>query len=170
MEQKELYKATIRMIQDRGVNLDEVAELVMDLQKPYLPNLKFEDARDSVYAVLRKREVQNAVATGIFLDKASEQGLVDDPLQSSLVTDDPLYGIDEILALSIVNIYGSIGLTNFGYLDKKKPGVIAKINKEKDGKVNTFLDDLICAIAASSASRIAHRARDGEFDEDDEDR
>ena len=35
-----------------------------------------------------------------------------------------VYGIDEILALSIVNIHGSIALTNFGYADKLKPGII----------------------------------------------
>ncbi len=74
---------------------------------------------------------------------------------SLLQKDDGLYGVDEILALSIVNIYGSIGLTNFGYLDKKKPGVIGKINDEKNGKVNTFLDDIVAAIAAATASRIA---------------
>ncbi|ACB83704.1 phosphatidylglycerophosphatase A [Natranaerobius thermophilus] len=166
MEYNELYQATLAMLKERGVDLDEIAELVLDLQKPYLPKLTLEDARDSVDAVLEKREVQNAILTGIYLDIASEKGDVDEPLQSLLLTDDPLYGVDEILALSIVNIYGSIGLTNFGYLDKEKPGVIDKINKEKGGKVNTFLDDLICAIAASSASRIAHRARDGEFDRD----
>ncbi len=165
-EYNELYQATLAMLKDREVDLDEVAQLVLDLQKPYLSHLKFEDARESVDAVLKKREVQNAITTGIYLDMASEKNEVDEPLQSLLVTDDPLYGIDEILALSIVNIYGSIGLTNFGYLDKEKPGVIEKINKEKGGKVNTFLDDLICAIAAASASRIAHRARDGEFDDD----
>ncbi|OWZ83282.1 phosphatidylglycerophosphatase A [Natranaerobius trueperi] len=166
MEYNQLHQATLAMLKDRGVNLDEVAKLVLELQKPYLDNLTFEDARNSVDAVLRKREVQNAVATGIYLDIASEKGEVDEPLQSLLLTDDPLYGVDEILALSIVNIYGSIGLTNFGYLDKEKPGVIERINNEKSGKVNTFLDDLIAALAAASASRIAHRAKDGEFDEE----
>ena len=53
------------------------------------------------------------------------------PLASMLRNDDNLYGIDEILSLSIVNVYGSIGLTNFGYLDKLKPGIIGSINDKK---------------------------------------
>ncbi len=167
MKSNTLYQATLKMLHNRGVDLDELAELVLELQQPYVPNLTPEDARKSVDAVLEKREVQNAIVTGIYLDKASENGEVEEPLQSLLKEDDPLYGIDEILALSIVNIYGSIGLTNFGYLDKKKPGVIKKFSNEKNGKVNTFLDDLLCAVAASSASRIAHRSRDEKYNDND---
>ena len=76
-----------------------------------------------------------------------------------LRNDDNLYGIDEILSLSIVNVYGSIGLTNFGYLDKLKPGIIGSINDKKNS-VNTFLDDIVAAIAAAASARIAHRARE----------
>ena len=41
-------------------------------------------------------------------------------------------------------VYGSIALTNFGFIDKKKYGIIAKLNDEgKDsGVVNTFIDDI----------------------------
>jgi len=75
---------------------------------------------------------------------------------SILKNDDALYGIDEILALSITNIYGTIGLTNFGYLDKAKPGILAELNSKTSGKVNTFLDDIVAAIIAAACSRIAH--------------
>jgi len=76
-----------------------------------------------------------------------------------LLNDYGLYGIDEILALSIVNVYGSIGFTNFGYVDKLKPGIIGKLDREgkEAGKCNTFLDDIVGAIAAAAASSIAHR-------------
>ena len=70
--------------------------------------------------------------------------------------DEGLYGIDEILCLSIVNVYGSIGLTNFGYVDKIKPGIIGKLNDEKSNCCNTFIDDVVGALAAAAASRIAH--------------
>ena len=42
-------------------------------------------------------------------------------LNDILSEDEPLYGVDEILALSIVSVYGSIGFTNYGYIDKVKP-------------------------------------------------
>lgn len=160
---EQMLEATMNSLKERGVVIEEIAELVVEVQKPYVPQLTLSEALDHVYAVLKKREVQNAVLTGLFLDTAAEKGYPDEPLKSLLKTDDPLYGIDEILALSIVNIYGSIGLTNFGYLDKKKPGVIGKINKEKKGKVNTYLDDIVAAIVAATASRLAHRNGDDEY-------
>ncbi len=70
--------------------------------------------------------------------------------------DEPLYGCDEILALSIVNVFGSIGLTNFGYIDKMKPGILEVLNDKTGKQKNTFLDDIVGAIAASASSRIAH--------------
>jgi phosphatidylglycerophosphatase A len=111
-----------------------------------------------VVAVLRKREVQNAILTGIQLDELAEKGLLDYPLQDMVINDYSLYGIDEILAFSIVNVYGSIGFTIFGYIDKVKPGILKEIDiKDKEKEVcHTFLDDLVGAVAAAAASRIAH--------------
>lgn len=157
----ELFEATLKWLEKRRIRIDDIAWLTWEIQSPYIENLNIQDARESVGAVLKKREVQNAILTGIFLDKAAEEEYVEEPLLSQLKEDDPLFGIDEVLALSIVNIYGSIGLTNFGYLDKEKPGVIKKLNQRQANKeVNTFLDDLVAAIAAAAASRLAHKARD----------
>ena len=64
------------------------------------------------------------------------------------------------MVLSICNVYGTIGLTNFGYVDKLKPGIIGKLDEigKKTNKCHTFLDDIIGAIAAAAASKIAHNA------------
>jgi phosphatidylglycerophosphatase A len=146
----------------RGVSLDQLARLVLDLQRAFVPGLCVEECAESVDAVLSKREVCNALLTGIALDELAEQGLLPEPLCGTVLRDDPLFGIDEVLALSIVNIYGSIGFTNFGYLDKVKPGVVGLVDRggNGSGRCNTFLDDLIAAVAAAAASRIAHRHRD----------
>lgn len=158
----ELEKAALDLLEQRGVSLEEIAELVHDLQTPYLPNLTMEVCMDNVKAVLRKREVQNAVLTGIELDILAEKGQLSSPLQEIIQNDEGLFGVDEVLALAIVNVYGSIGLTNFGYLDKLKPKVIERLDSLKDdSEVNTFLDDIVGAIAASAASRIAHAYPDG---------
>ncbi len=53
-------------------------------------------------------------------------------------------------------MYGSIGLTNFGYVDKIKPGILAKLNDHNQEKCHTFLDDIVGAIAAAASSRLAH--------------
>nr|PZN72562.1 MAG: phosphatidylglycerophosphatase A [Bacillota bacterium] len=154
-----MYKTVVKMLEDRGVTLREIAEVVHEIQKNYYDSLPLEECLESVEAVVRKREVQNAVLTGLALDMLAEQGKLPEPLQSIVASDDFLFGVDEILALSITNIYGSIGLTNFGYLDKTKPLVIGRLNSHKNGNCHTFLDDLVSAIAAAAASRIAHARR-----------
>ncbi len=152
----------VRMLKDRGVDLDCIAGLVLELQLPYNPQLTQEECCRNVEKVLEKREVQNAILTGLVLDIYAERGLLPEPLQSILTRDDPLYGVDEVLALSITNIYGSIGFTNFGYLDKVKSGILENINTKKEGVVNTFLDDLVAAIAAAAAARLAHQYKQSE--------
>lgn len=146
------------LLQERGVTVKDIAELVYFLQKNYHPDLKMGDCVENVEAVLSKREVQNALLTGIQLDILAEKGMLDEPLQSIIQTDEGLYGVDEILAFSIVNVYGSIGFTNYGYIDKLKPGILKMLNDKSDGKVNTYLDDIVGAIAAAASSRLAHRA------------
>lgn len=143
-----------KMLIERGVKIEDIAKLVYFLQSKYYA-ITLEECISSVNRVLEKREVQNAILTGIALDILAEEDKLDEPLLSILKRDEPLYGIDEILALSITNIYGSIGLTNFGYLDKVKIGVLKSLNV-KGPQVHTFLDDLVAGIAAAASARIAH--------------
>lgn len=153
------YNASVKILADRGVQLDQIAQVVLAIQKGYYPELTEAECLAGVEAVLKKREVQHAVLTGVALDVLAEQGLLPEPLQGIVETDDFLYGVDEILALSITNVYGTIGLTNFGYLDKTKPMIIGELNENKSGRCHTFLDDLVAAIAAAAASKIAHSRR-----------
>lgn len=152
-----MKEIVIERLKERGVSIEEIAELVYDLQKDYV-DITINDAIDNVHKVLSKREVQNAILTGIEIDVLAEKGLIREPLLSIIQKDKSLYGIDEILALSITNIYGSIGFTNFGYLDKIKLGIIGEIDKK--GKISdechTFLDDMISGVIAAACSRIAH--------------
>jgi len=149
----------VKMLSERGVELKEIAELTLELQAKYIEDLTLEMCLEHVEKVVMKREVQNAILTGLELDILTEKNLIDEPLKSMLMNDYGLYGVDEVLALAIVNVYGSIGFTNFGYVDKLKPGVIKKIDDlgKEEGRCNTFLDDIVGAIAAAAASSIAHR-------------
>lgn len=156
----ELLKSeTIKLLESRGVTLADIAEIVVAIQGGYFEDLGLKECVDTVEAVIEKREVQHAIMTGITLDILAEKGLVPEPLLSILRADDFLYGVDEVLALCITNVYGSIGLTNFGYLDKEKPGIIGVLNEKKGGEVHTFLDDLVASIAAAAAARIAHQKK-----------
>jgi phosphatidylglycerophosphatase A len=154
---RELYEHTLKLLQTRGVPIKDIGELVYFLQKEYIPSLDMATCVENVNKVLEKREVQNAVITGVVLDQLAERKALPQPLQSIIETDEGLYGIDEIIALAIINVYGSIGYTNFGYVDKVKPGILKRLNDKTSGHVNTFLDDIVGAIAAAAASRLAHQ-------------
>lgn len=152
-----LTKEAIDLLKERGVDLEDIGKLVLDLQKDYNENLTLEDSIENVRKVLEKREIVHAILTGIALDQVAERGLLDEPISNIILDDEALYGIDEIIPLSIVNVYGTIGLTNYGYLDKEKKGILRELDENKcDNQCNTFLDDIVAALAAAAASRIAH--------------
>jgi phosphatidylglycerophosphatase A len=158
---QEMHQTVISLLEKRGVPVEEIARIVMFLQQEYIPDLTPEACLESVHAVLRKREVQNALLTGIQLDMLAEEGRLISPLQELIASDESLYGVDEVLSLAIINLYGSIGFTNYGYVDKLKHGILARLNDKRNG-VHTFLDDLVGAIAAAASSRLAHRSRRAE--------
>lgn len=160
VNQETLEEKAKELLKSRGVEISDIAELVMFLQKKYVPKLTLEECIEQVEGVLSKREVHNAIITGIQMDILAEENKLLQPLQKIIEEDEGLYGIDEVLALSIVNVYGSIGFTNFGYIDKVKPGILEKLNAHDGHAVHTFLDDIVGAIAASAASRLAHAQPD----------
>ncbi|MGP4061414.1 phosphatidylglycerophosphatase A family protein [Halobacillus litoralis] len=159
-----LEKTAREWLLARGVTIDDMADLVYYLQSKYHEELSMDDCRYNVNKVLTKREVQNAIITGIQLDQLAEKKLLEEPLQSTIEVDESLYGIDEIIAFSIVNVYGSIGFTNYGYIDKQKPGILQKLNDKSSGECHTFLDDIVGAIAAAASSRLAHSIAGDEED------
>lgn len=153
-------KAARDLLIERGVSIKEIADIVYEMQSKYSETLTLEDCIESVNAVLEKREIQHAVLVGIELDKLAEKKQLSEPLQSIVETDEGLFGVDETIALGSVFGYGSIAVTTFGYLDKEKMGIINKLDTKRNGEVHTFLDDLVCSIAANASSRLAHRIRD----------
>lgn len=160
MKNYEMKSLCIKMLEERGVTLESIAEIVIFLQKRHIPDLELSSCLEAIHSVLQKNEVQHAIMTGISLDILTEQKNIPfTQLQTMLENDEGLYGVDEVMAYGICNLYGSIALTNFGYVDKEKPGIIGTLNEKKEGVCQTFLDDIVGAIAASAASRIAHSGK-----------
>ncbi|GGB58276.1 phosphatidylglycerophosphatase A family protein [Fictibacillus barbaricus] len=158
---REVEAAARRLLNERGVTIPEIAEIVYEMQIPFSPGLTIEECIESVDAVLMKREIQHAILVGVELDILAEQRKLSEPLQSIVEQDEGLFGVDETIALGAVFGYGSIAVTTFGHLDKFKMGIIQKLDtKIANGKVHTFLDDLVASIAANASSRLAHRLRD----------
>ncbi len=151
-----MYDKCVKLLEDRGVTLEDIVDLVHYLQGKYHPEIGHDEMLETIQGVIGKREVQHAILTGILIDQVAESDFDMDPeLRETLMEDYSLYGIDEVLAYGICNLYGSIALTNYGFIDREKPGILAKIN-EHGTQCNVFLDDIVGAIAASAASKIAH--------------
>lgn len=151
-----MYDECIALLKSRGVEIKDIVDCVLFIQKEHNPNIDVLIVEKSIEMIISKREVQHAILTGIELDLAQEEGTIHSQRLNDILKDDAsLYGVDEVLAYGICNIYGSIALTNFGYIDRVKPGIIGKLNDDSK-RCNTFLDDIVGAIAASAASRIAH--------------
>ncbi len=159
---KEVTKATREALKKRGVQIEDIAKIVYEMQIPYNHGLTLQDCVNSVERVLEKREMQHAILVGIELDILAEKGELSAPLQQIVESDEGLFGVDETIALGAVFTYGSIAVTTFGHLDKNKIGIINELDTKKGNGIHTFLDDLVASIAACAASRIAHRTRDFE--------
>ncbi|KYG59143.1 phosphatidylglycerophosphatase A [Planococcus maritimus] len=157
---EEVTKATHEALERRGVKIQDIAEIVLEMQLPFNEGLTIEHCAESVESVLRKREMQHALLVGIELDELAEQGKLSQPIQQIIGSDEGLFGVDEMIGLGAVLTYGSIAVTTFGHLDKNKTGIIHKLDTKYGGQVHTFLDDLVSSVAACASARIAHRTRD----------
>lgn len=145
------------LLEGRGVTMQDMVDCVVFLQRQFIENIDEAKVRTNIVSVINKREVQHAILTGVHLDIAAEKNDFGGEVLNGIIrNDEGLYGIDEVLAYGIVNLYGSIALTNFGYIDRVKPGIIGTLNDHNNGTCNTFLDDIVGAIAASAASKLAH--------------
>ncbi|EFY09202.1 phosphatidylglycerophosphatase A [Erysipelothrix rhusiopathiae ATCC 19414] len=152
-----MYDKCVALLKSRGVEISDIIECVVFLQKDYVEDIDSIDIKPIVNSVLNKREVQHALITGINIDISVENNNFGGNFIEDIIhRDEGLYGIDEVLAYGICNLYGSIALTNYGYIDKVKPGIIGTLNEHNNGTCNTFLDDIVGAIAASAASKLAH--------------
>lgn len=157
---KNLKRITIQKLKEKGIKIEELASLVYQIQIDYCPNLTKKECKTAIDSILSKREVIHTILTGLLLDEYADK-YPEEPINQIIKNDLGTYGTDETLALGILNLYGTIAFTNFGYLDKIKPGIIGIIDKKGKNKeyCTTFLDDIVAAIVAAAASKIAHNQK-----------
>ena len=152
----ELKEHVKSMLEKRGVTLRDMAEIVYDLQVPYNNSLSIDYCEEIIDSILGKTEVQNALILGVEIDKLHEKGLIEDKYLNEMISKDAgIFGLDEIIGLNLTYCYGTIAITNFGYLDKVKPKIIGKLDNSKK-QTNVFLDDLVCGICAAACGKLAH--------------
>ncbi|MBN2541001.1 MAG: phosphatidylglycerophosphatase A [Bacilli bacterium] len=154
----EMLQMNIEKLKQRGVELDEIAQIAFLQQSKWNPEISYQDCKDSVEKILSLRDVFHILQLGAEIDRLTEQKAFQGPIQEILASDLGMFGIDELFGLELSGMYGTIGKTNFGDIDVNKPGVVARLNEDGKGDkpaCHTFLDDIVGAIAAAASTRVA---------------
>ena len=154
----EMFELNKKKLLERGVTIESIAQITYNQQSKYSDNVSMKVCIESVKKILSFREIFHLVQLSVDIDKLVEKNAFSEPIQSIMQSDLGMFGIDELFGLSIASLYGTIGQTNFGDIDVNKPGIVGKLNEEGKGdkpRCNTFLDDIVGAIAAAAAIRIS---------------
>jgi len=154
----EMFQMNIDKLKERGVTVEEIAEVAFRQQSKWNPNISFQECKDSVDKILSLRDVFHLLQLGAEIDRLTEENAFHGPIQSILASDLGMFGIDELFGLELAGLYGTIGKTNFGDIDVNKPGIVSKLNelgKAENKACHTFLDDIVGAIAAAASTRVA---------------
>lgn len=149
------YNSVIDSLNKRNISIEDIAKITYELQKDHSPNVSVKTYAKNIDEILHRHEVLNNALTAFALDDLAEAHELPEPLQTIVARDFSLFGVDESLAISITNLYGTIGITNFGYVDKVKKGIIRRLDEDKN-HVNTFADDIIGAVAVAAGAKVAH--------------
>src|SRR5690554_4231334 len=155
--QVEMLRMNKETLKQRGISVNEIAEITHKQQSKYTKNIDFKICVESVERVLGFRDVFHHVQFAAEIDRLAEEGQFRGPIQDIIYEDFGLFGIDETLGLDVAGFYGTIGVTNFGDIDVNKHGVVQRLNEDgkKPGVCHTFLDDIVGAIAAAASTRVA---------------
>lgn len=153
----EMFKMNVEILKSRGVEIAEIAEITLAQQLRYTKDISMELCVNSVEKVLTYRDTFHFVHLACEIDRLVEEGAFRSPIQEIIYNDVGLFGIDETLGLDLAGLYGTIGQTNFGDIDVNKVGVIKRLDilGKQEGHVQTFLDDIVGAIAAAASTRVA---------------
>jgi phosphatidylglycerophosphatase A len=152
----EMFKLNCERLAERGVQIQDIAEIAYKQQSRYNSNVDMRTCIESVEKILSYRDIFHLVQLGIEIDRLTEEGVFRSPIQEIMRADLGMFGIDEIFGLTIAGNFGVIGQTNFGDIDVNKPGIVNKLNAEGKGvRCHTFLDDIVGAIAAAASTRVA---------------
>ncbi len=156
----ERYRECVALLEERQVSLESIADCVIFLHKRYDDDITQKRCLEVVDAVLEDPDIQNALIVSLELDILAEEGnLRSEAIKEAMMKDEGLFGVDELMGLGMAFNYGPIAITSFGYIDKVKPGIIGILNDPKEGTCNTFIDDVVGAIAACASSLLAHERR-----------
>lgn len=152
---QELFDYVMEELKKKHITPLTIGGAVYEMEHEYFPNKSITDFGQGFYQLFKKREVLNIVATGLMIDNLATEKKLPEPMQTIIENDLGQFGVDELLAIGVANLYGSLGVTNYGYGDKMKIGYAKQLDNDGD-KINTFSDDLFTALASGMVGRLGH--------------
>lgn len=155
---QELFDFVMGELKKRNINSHTVGEAAYQLQHQYLPDLTIADFGYQLNEILKKREVLNALALGFEIDNLATEKKLSEPLQTIIENDLGIFGLDELLAMNISQLYGSLSVSNFGFADKIKVGIAKDLDTD-ESHVRTFSDDLFSALVSAVIGRCGNGAK-----------
>lgn len=155
---QELFDFVMNELKKRNINSHTVGEAAYQLQHQYLPELTIADFGYQLNEILKKREVLNTLALGFEIDNLVTEKKLSEPLQTIIENDLGIFGLDELLAMNISQLYGSLSVSNFGFADKIKVGIAKDLDTD-ESYVQTFSDDLFSALVSAVIGRCGNGAK-----------
>lgn len=155
---EEMLRINVQTLLERGVTVEEIADVAFRQQSKYNNNLELKMCLESVEKILSLRDIFHLLQLGAEIDRLAEEGKLQGPIQHIIRHDLGVFGVDEIFGIDIARLYGAIGQTNFGDIDVNKHGIVERLNQEGktgNGRCHTFLDDIVGGIAAAASTRVA---------------
>ena len=78
---EEMMELNIKTLNERGVNIEDIAKIAWKQQSKYTPNIPFNVALDSVMKILSYRDIFHYVQLGAEIDRLAEEHQFKGPIQ-----------------------------------------------------------------------------------------
>lgn len=152
---RKAHDFVVNTLAQHQISIADIAQIAYEMDRPFIPTLTMDECTASVDKILWRRDILDNAMIMLELDRLAENHQLAEPLNSIICADAGIFSADEELAIEIANSVGSIGVANFGYFDRVKTGKAKQLDEDSQ-HVNTFLDDLITALAAAACARLSH--------------
>lgn len=152
------YQETLRLLTKKNIKLSDIADLAIANQAPYGIDYDRTAVINVIDHILQRDDIQDIITLAINIDELVQNDQLSPYINERIKSDVGLFGVDELIVSGIYNLYGQTGVTNYGYTDKMKPGIIGEIDRrgKTTAETTTFLDDIVGALVAATVSYLAH--------------
>ena len=154
--EEKAYRYIRQQFADQGITIKEMALEAKEDQDKHHVKASFETYIKAIQSQLHKHDVMSCIMTGLAIDRLAEQHKLPDPLQTIVENDLSLYSPDELISISLAQMYSGIAVTNYGARDVHKHALAKRIDESTE-HVNCFLDDIVSAIIAGAEAAVANK-------------